>query len=237
MNSESASARAAHTCTCRDACTPCWTTQVSAADTLRPPCSCRRWDDGPQVTHSSNMNNYLDKRNIYSLCEWTGQVISPWPIKTIHSIHAKDGNEDTPRALLSTQIRLGYARALVQPRSHKDICRARKAHWHWYNRCGTQASRAARIQRMTRTPRSPRGHPDRHVATELTCIQKESARNTCCAQEIQKVWLAGWVRFRTTSNTAHPQIATWPPRSPRGHRFKMYSDSATASSGWPYDTA
>ena len=34
MNRESASARAAHTCTCRDACTPCWTTQVSAADTL-----------------------------------------------------------------------------------------------------------------------------------------------------------------------------------------------------------
>ena len=69
MNRESASARAAHTCTCRDACTPCWTTQVSAADTLRPACSCRRWDDGPQVTHSSNMNNYLDKRNIYSLGE------------------------------------------------------------------------------------------------------------------------------------------------------------------------
>ena len=39
--------------------------------------------------------------------------------------------------------------------------------------------------RTLRTPRSPRGHPDRHVATDLTFIQKESARNTCCAQEIQ----------------------------------------------------
>ena len=142
---------------------------------------------------------------ITSIGEWHGTFLH------------MDGNEDTPRALLSTPIRLGYARALVQPRSHKDRCRARKAHWHWYNRCGTQASHAARIQRMTRDPE------------DLTCIQKKSARNTCCAQEIQKVWLAGWVRFRTTSNTACPQIATWPPRSPRGHRFNMYSEEKSDS--------
>ena len=93
-----------------------------------------------------------------------------WPIDTIHAIHAKDSNEDTPRALLSTQIRLGYARTLVQPRSHKDICRARKAHWHWCNRRRTQASRA---------PRSPRGHPDRHVATRSNMYSEEK-----CAQHI-----------------------------------------------------
>ena len=67
---------------------------------------------------------------------------------------------------IHTQIHLSYARALVQPRSHRDIYRARKA--HCYNRCQTrqvgieatlaQASRAVwpeqpdrtlQIQRMT----------------------------------------------------------------------------------------
>ena len=49
-----------------------------------------RWYDGPQVTHSSNMDKYWNKRNIYPLCAKQDYiVISPCVLPTDDTVAHK----------------------------------------------------------------------------------------------------------------------------------------------------
>ena len=71
--------------------------------------------------------------------------------------------------------------------------------------------------RTLRAPRSPRGHPDRHVATDLTCIQKKSLTHRMSQIQDDLEHCAPPDRHVAT------QIAT------RAHRFNMYSEEKSDS--------